>query len=55
MPTFPKHNSIQLEVAAQPIAFRSTSSRMRRKRVANGKARWEKEIVSPPEANFLEA
>jgi hypothetical protein len=54
MATSPKHDSRGLEVAARPIAFRSESSRTQHKRVANGKARWGKEIVSPPEDNFLE-
>jgi hypothetical protein len=53
MPTFPNRNYRQLEIAAQPVAFRSASLRMQQKSVANGKERWGKEIVSHLEAKFL--
>jgi hypothetical protein len=56
MPTFPNRNCRQLEVAAQPVAFRSALLRMPQKSVANGKerwGRWGKEIVSHLEARFL--
>jgi hypothetical protein len=54
MATFPTRNSRQPELAARPVGFRSASLRMQQKLVANGKERWQKEIVSHLEAKFLE-
>jgi hypothetical protein len=53
MPTFPNRNCRQLEVAAQPVAFRSALLRMQQKSGTNAKERWGKEIVSPLGAKFL--